>query len=146
VGANEKRGGVDLTGSQRDQISFLTNKGKAIHLKPAVHEAIKDLVIVDHLVVHRRGSRPGDEPVEFEIEREKDPVPRAKRISTEAVPWASATAEGTYEAGSARPGLRTPAIQFVRSGCQAPELLVSGAEQAIDVGWLERIHHDPPRG
>jgi acetyl-CoA synthetase len=64
---------------------YTYRRGKAIHLKPAVDEAIKDLVFVDHLVVHRRGSRPGDEPVEFESEREKDfyDVQQAREIHCE---------------------------------------------------------------
>jgi acetyl-CoA synthetase len=64
---------------------YTYRRGKAIHLKPTVDEAVKDLVFVDHLVVHRRGSRPGDEPVEFESEREKDfyDVQQAREIHCE---------------------------------------------------------------
>ncbi|MEI6472248.1 MAG: AMP-binding protein, partial [Holophagaceae bacterium] len=51
---------------------FTYRRGKAIALKPIVDEAVRDLVSVDHVIVHRRGSRPGDEPVTFASEREKD--------------------------------------------------------------------------
>ncbi|MBK7369470.1 MAG: hypothetical protein IPJ04_16705 [Candidatus Eisenbacteria bacterium] len=32
-------------------------------LWPTVEEAVRDLTFVEHVVVHRRGSRPGDAPV-----------------------------------------------------------------------------------
>jgi len=51
---------------------FTFRRGKAIPLKPAVDEAVRDLYEVEHVIVHRRGSRPGDETVEFESEREHD--------------------------------------------------------------------------
>jgi acetyl-CoA synthetase len=51
---------------------FTYRRGKAIALKPAVDEAVRDLPEVEHVVVHRRGSRPGDAPVTFESEREHD--------------------------------------------------------------------------
>ncbi|HJW33458.1 MAG TPA: acetate--CoA ligase [Holophagaceae bacterium] len=51
---------------------FTFRRGKKIALKPAVDEAVRDLTFVDHVIVHRRGSKPGDEPVRFESEREKD--------------------------------------------------------------------------
>jgi acetyl-CoA synthetase len=51
---------------------FTFRRGKKIALKPAVDEAVRDLTFVDHVIVHRRGSKPGDEPVKFESEREKD--------------------------------------------------------------------------
>jgi acetyl-CoA synthetase len=51
---------------------FTYRRGKAIPLKPTVDEAVRDLVDVEHVIVHRRGSRPGDEPFQFESEREKD--------------------------------------------------------------------------
>ena len=41
-------------------------------LKPTVDEAVRDLTFVEHVVVHRRGSRPGDAPVTFESDREVD--------------------------------------------------------------------------
>ena len=47
-------------------------RGKRIPLKPTVDEAVRDLASVEHVVVHRRGSRPGDAPVSFESEREHD--------------------------------------------------------------------------
>jgi acetyl-CoA synthetase len=51
---------------------FVFRRGKAIPLKPTVDEAVRDLSFVDHIVVHRRGSRPGDAPFQFESEREHD--------------------------------------------------------------------------
>ncbi len=51
---------------------FTFRRGKKIPLKPTIDEAVRDLTFVQHIVVHRRGSRPGDEPVEFESEREHD--------------------------------------------------------------------------
>ena len=51
---------------------YTYRRGKAVHLKPAVDEAVRDLYAVEHVIVHRRGSRPGDAAVEFESEREHD--------------------------------------------------------------------------
>ena len=51
---------------------FTFRRGKKIALLPAVEEAVRDLTFVDHVILHRRGSKPGDEPVRFESEREKD--------------------------------------------------------------------------
>jgi len=51
---------------------FTYRRGKATALKPIVDEAVRDLPFVDHVIVHRRGSRPGDAPVKFVSEREKD--------------------------------------------------------------------------
>ncbi len=51
---------------------FTFRRGKAVPLKPTVDEAVRDLYAVEHVIVHRRGSRPGDEKVEFESEREHD--------------------------------------------------------------------------
>ncbi len=51
---------------------FTWRRGKKIPLKPTVDEAVRDLTFVDHVIVHRRGSRPGDAPFQFESEREKD--------------------------------------------------------------------------
>jgi acetyl-CoA synthetase len=51
---------------------FTYRRGKAVPLKPIVDEAVRDLPGVEHVVVHRRGSRPGDAPVTFESEREHD--------------------------------------------------------------------------
>ena len=51
---------------------FTFRRGKKISLKPTVDEAVRDLTFVEHVVVHRRGSRPGDAPFTFESEREHD--------------------------------------------------------------------------
>ena len=51
---------------------FTYRRGKAVPLKPTVDEAVRELTTVSHVVVHRRGSRPGDAPVTFESERERD--------------------------------------------------------------------------
>ena len=51
---------------------FTYRRGKKIPLKPTVDEAVRDDPNVEWVVVHRRGSRPGDDPVSFESEREVD--------------------------------------------------------------------------
>ncbi|MFN8629063.1 MAG: acetate--CoA ligase [Chloroflexota bacterium] len=51
---------------------YTYRRGKKIPLKPTVDEAVRDDVQVEWVVVHRRGSRPGDEPVSFDSEREVD--------------------------------------------------------------------------
>ena len=51
---------------------YTYRRGKPVPLKPTVEEAVRGLAEVDHVIVHRRGSRPGDAPVHFESEREKD--------------------------------------------------------------------------
>jgi len=51
---------------------FAFRRGKKLALKPTIDEAVRDLATVEHVVVHRRGSRPGDAPVAFESERDKD--------------------------------------------------------------------------
>ncbi len=51
---------------------FTFRRGKQVPLKPIVDEAVRDLGSVEHVIVHRRGSRPGDAPYAFESEREKD--------------------------------------------------------------------------
>lgn len=51
---------------------FTYRRGKEIPLRPTVDEAVRELVNVEHVIVHRRGSRPGDAPYSFESEREKD--------------------------------------------------------------------------
>lgn len=51
---------------------FTFRRGKKLPLKPTIDEAVRDLPFVEHVVVHRRGSRPGDAPFEFESEREHD--------------------------------------------------------------------------
>lgn len=47
-------------------------RGKSLPLKPTVDEAVRGLPQVEHVIVHRRGSRPGDRPIELESEREHD--------------------------------------------------------------------------
>ncbi len=47
-------------------------RGKAVPLKPTVDEAVRDLPGVEHVVVHRRGSRPHQAPPGFAGEREHD--------------------------------------------------------------------------
>jgi acetyl-CoA synthetase len=51
---------------------FTFRRGKKISLKPTIDEAVRELGSVEHVIVHRRGSRPGDAPHQFESEREKD--------------------------------------------------------------------------
>ena len=51
---------------------FTYRRGRAVPLKPTVDEAVRGLAHVEHVIVHRRGSRPGDAPVAFESERERD--------------------------------------------------------------------------
>ena len=51
---------------------FTYRRGKTVHLKPTVDEAVRDLGQVEYVVVHRRGSRPGDAPFQFDSERERD--------------------------------------------------------------------------
>jgi acetyl-CoA synthetase len=51
---------------------FAYRRGKPLSLKPAVDEAVRELGSVEHVVVHRRGSRPGDAPIEHDSEREHD--------------------------------------------------------------------------
>jgi acetyl-CoA synthetase len=51
---------------------YTYRRGKRIPLKPTVDEAVRDNTSVEWVVVHRRGSRPGDAPVSFESERELD--------------------------------------------------------------------------
>ena len=51
---------------------FTFRRGKKVPLKPIIDEAVRDLFHVGHIVVHRRGSRPGDEPFTFDSEREHD--------------------------------------------------------------------------
>jgi acetyl-CoA synthetase len=51
---------------------YTTRRGKRMPLKPTVDEAVRDLYSVEHVIVHRRGSRPGDAPVAFDSEREHD--------------------------------------------------------------------------
>ena len=51
---------------------YTYRRGKKLPLKPTVDEAVRDNASVEWVVVHRRGSRPGDAPVSFESEREVD--------------------------------------------------------------------------
>jgi acetyl-CoA synthetase len=51
---------------------YTYRRGKAVPLKHTVDEAVRDLPQVEHVVVHRRWSRPGDQEVLFESEREHD--------------------------------------------------------------------------
>ena len=51
---------------------YTWRRGRKIPLKPTVDQAVRDVVTVEHVIVHRRGSRPGDEPFQFESERELD--------------------------------------------------------------------------
>jgi len=51
---------------------FTFRRGKKLPLKPTIDEAVRDLYSVEHVIVHRRGSRPGDAAVSFESEREHD--------------------------------------------------------------------------
>ncbi len=51
---------------------FTWRRGRKIALKPTIDEAVRDLASVEHVIVHRRGSRPGDAPYQFDSEREHD--------------------------------------------------------------------------
>jgi acetyl-CoA synthetase len=51
---------------------FTYRRGKAVPLKPTVDEAVRDLPEVEHVVVHRRGSRPGGAVAALDSERERD--------------------------------------------------------------------------
>jgi acetyl-CoA synthetase len=51
---------------------YAIRRGQRVPLKPTVDEAVRDSAAVEHVIVHRRGSRPGDAPVTFESEREVD--------------------------------------------------------------------------
>jgi len=67
---------------------FTYRRGKEVPLKPTVDEAVRDLYAVEHVIVHRRGSRPGDEKVEFESEREHDfyDIQEPRAVHCEPVP------------------------------------------------------------
>jgi len=67
---------------------FAFRRGKQVPLKPTVDEVVRDLTFVEHVVVHRRGSRPGDAPVSFESERELDfyDIQNAREIHCRAEP------------------------------------------------------------
>jgi acetyl-CoA synthetase len=51
---------------------FTWRRGKQVPLKPTVDEAVRELYGVEHVVVHRRGSRPGAPAEPLESEREHD--------------------------------------------------------------------------
>jgi acetyl-CoA synthetase len=51
---------------------FAFRRGKKLPLKPTIDEAVRDLYFIEHIVVHRRGSRPGDAPFTFDSDREHD--------------------------------------------------------------------------
>lgn len=51
---------------------FTYRRGAKIPLQPSVDEAVRDLSFVDHVIIHRRGSRPGDADVHFASERHHD--------------------------------------------------------------------------
>ncbi len=51
---------------------FTYRRGKKVPLKGIVDDAVRSISSVEHIVVHRRGSRPGDAPYTFESERECD--------------------------------------------------------------------------
>ncbi len=51
---------------------YAVRRGQRLPLKPTVDQAVRDCAGVEHVVVHRRGSRPGDAPPSFEGERERD--------------------------------------------------------------------------
>jgi acetyl-CoA synthetase len=67
---------------------FAFRRGKRLPLKPTVDEAVRDLTFVEHVIVHRRGSRPGDGAVTFDSEREHDfyDVQDARAIHCEPEP------------------------------------------------------------
>jgi len=73
IGTQALRSRIEDSGARLIVCSdFTFRRGKRIPLKPTVDEAVRDLPFVEHVVVHRRGSRPGDEPYVFESERELD--------------------------------------------------------------------------
>jgi acetyl-CoA synthetase len=51
---------------------FTFRRGKKVPLKPIVDDAVRAISNVEYVVVHRRGSRPGDPPYTFESDRERD--------------------------------------------------------------------------
>ncbi len=73
MGTQALRSRIEDSGAKVIVCSDYTNRrGKKIPLKPTVDEAVRDLYSVEHIIVHRRGSRPGDAPYSFESEREHD--------------------------------------------------------------------------
>src|SRR6185436_20071670 len=51
---------------------YAMRRGQKLALKPTVDQAVRDCAAVEHVIVHRRGSRPWDAPVGFDSEREHD--------------------------------------------------------------------------
>jgi acetyl-CoA synthetase len=73
MGTQALRSRIEDSGAKVVICSDYTHRrGKKLPLKPTVDEAVRDLYSVEHVVVHRRGSRPGDAPFTFESEREHD--------------------------------------------------------------------------
>ncbi len=73
MGTQALRSRIEDSGARIVVCSDYTfRRGKSIPLKPTVDESVRDSAQVEWVVVHRRGSRPGDEPVSFESEREVD--------------------------------------------------------------------------
>jgi acetyl-CoA synthetase len=73
MGTQALRSRIEDSGAKVVICSDYTHRrGKKLALKPTVDEAVRDLYSVEHVVVHRRGSRPGDAPFTFESEREHD--------------------------------------------------------------------------
>ncbi|MBK8727771.1 MAG: acetate--CoA ligase [Holophagaceae bacterium] len=73
MGTNSLKARIEDAGAKVVVCSdFVFRRGKKVPLKPTVDEAVRDLSFVDHVIVHRRGSRPGDEEYRFESEREHD--------------------------------------------------------------------------
>jgi acetyl-CoA synthetase len=73
MGTQALRSRIEDSGAKVIVCSDYTNRrGKKVPLKPTVDEAVRDLYFVEHVVVHRRGSRPGDPPFQFESDREHD--------------------------------------------------------------------------
>ena len=73
IGAGALRARIEDAGAKAVVCSdFTYRRGRAVPLKPAVDEAVRGLAFVEHVVVHRRGSRPGDAPAAFASEREVD--------------------------------------------------------------------------
>ncbi|PKN56655.1 MAG: acetate--CoA ligase [Deltaproteobacteria bacterium HGW-Deltaproteobacteria-14] len=73
IGTQALRSRIEDSGAKVILCSdFTFRRGKKIALKPTVDEAVRDLYSVEAVVVHRRGSRPGDAPFTFESEREHD--------------------------------------------------------------------------
>ena len=73
MGAQALRARIEDSGAKVVICSdFALRRGKRLALKPTLDEAVRELYSVEHVIVHRRGSRPGDAPFTFESEREHD--------------------------------------------------------------------------